>query len=319
MKRITSVLLILLSFVMLASAMTVGAGASSAYQTYTYSIKGEPLYSPDAYAAVKTVDYTTMGMEKDFKNPQDMITDKEGRVYIADTDNSRVVCLDRYYNFMFEISEFVNEQGNTDALTKPQGVFVTDTDIWVCDTDNSRIARFDKVDGSFKAIIDAPESQLFGDDNIYTPIAMAIDQYGRIYVVSSTTYQGVIVMDENGEFVGFIGAQAVTISAWEILWRRFQTEEQKKKTAQFLSTEFNNICISDDGFVYVTTASIAEGSVQGAINGKKKEGTYMPVKLLNPAGDEIMRRNGFWPPAGEIAYKNSEVTKYNGVSTITDV
>jgi len=79
------------------------------------------------------------------------------------------------------------------------------------------------------------------------------------------------------------------------------------------------ICISDDGFIYVTTSSIAEGSVQGAINGKKKEGTYMPVKLLNPAGDEIMRRNGFWPPAGEIAYKNPTSDKYNGISTVTDV
>jgi hypothetical protein len=117
MKKITSVLLILLSFVMIASAMTIGASAS-AYQTYTYSISGSPLYSPDAYTAVKTVDYVAMGMEKDFKNPQDIITDKEGRVYIADTDNSRVVCLDRYYNYMFELAEFVNGNGNTDKLNK---------------------------------------------------------------------------------------------------------------------------------------------------------------------------------------------------------
>ena len=318
MKKITSVLLILLSLVMIASAMTIGASAS-AYQTYTYSISGSPLYSPDAYTAVKTVDYVAMGMEKDFKNPQDIITDKEGRVYIADTDNSRVVCLDRYYNYMFELAEFVNGNGNTDKLNKPRGVFVTDTDIWVCDTDNGRIVRFEKNTGTFISIISAPESQLFGDSSIYKPVAMAIDQYGRIYVVSSTTYQGVIVMDEKGEFVGFIGAQAVTISAWQIIWRRFQTDEQKKISTQFLSTEFNNICISDDGFIYVTTASISEGSVQGAINGKSKEGKYMPVKLLNPAGDEIMRRNGFWPPAGEIAYKNVGSTKYNGVSTVIDV
>ena len=56
MKKLTSVLLILLSFLMVASAMTIGVGASSAYQTYTYSIDGKALYSPDAYSAVDSVD-----------------------------------------------------------------------------------------------------------------------------------------------------------------------------------------------------------------------------------------------------------------------
>lgn len=319
MKKITSILLVVLSLVLLGSALTVGASASSAYQTYTYSINGEALYSPDAYAAVKTVDYLGMGMTQDFKNPQDMITDSEGNVYIADTDNSRIVCLDRYYYVTLEISEFINDQGNTDALLKPQGVFVTDTDIWVCDTDNSRIVRFEKGTGEFVEIIGAPESQLFGDSSIYKPVAMAIDQYGRMYVVSSTTYQGIIVMDANGDFVGFNGAQAVSISAWEILWRRFQTEKQKKLTSSFLPTEFNNICISTDGFIYVTISSIEASEVEGAINSKAKDGTSMPVKLLNPAGDEIMRRNGFWPPAGEIDYKNLDNENKSGVSTITDV
>ena len=319
MKKITSVLLVVLSLILLGSALTVGASASSAYQTYTYSINGDALYSPDAYAAVKTVDYLTMGLTQDFKNPQDMITDSEGNVYIADTDNSRIVCLDRYYYVTLEISEFINDQGNTDALLKPQGVFVTDTDIWVCDTDNSRIVRFDKKTGEFVEIIGAPESQLFGDSSIYKPVAMAIDQYGRMYVVSSTTYQGIIVMDANGEFVGFNGAQAVSISPWEILWRRFQTEKQKKLTSSFLPTEFNNICISTDGFIYVTISSIEASKVEDAIKNKEKDGTSMPVKLLNPAGDEIMRRNGFWPPAGEIDYNNLDNENKSGVSTITDV
>ena len=318
MKRITSVLLIVLSLVMIASAMTLGAGASSAYQTYTYSIDGEALYSPDAYSASKSVDYTQMGLEVNLNNPGDMVTDKKQNVYIADTGNNRIVALDRYYTYRFEISTFINEQGNNDALAAPQGVFVTDEAIWVCDTDKNRIVRFD-LEGNFEKILDAPESQLFDNDDVYKPVAMAIDQYGRIYVVSSTTYQGIIVMDANGDFVGFVGAQAVTIGAWEILWRRFQTDEQKKLSQSYVSTEFNNITITDDGFIYVTTSSIEESSVSGAIRGKSKDGKYMPVKLLNPAGDEIMRRNGFWPPAGEIDYSTDKTETYYGTSTVTDV
>ena len=317
MKRITSVLLLVLSLVMIASAMTVGAGASSAYQTYTYSINGQALYSPDAYSANKSVDYTQMGLEKNFNNPGDMVTDKNEKVYIADTGNNRIVVLSRYFEYEFEISTFINSQGTEDSLAAPQGVFVTDEAIWVCDTDKNRLVRFD-LQGNFEKIIDAPESQLFDSSDVYKPVAMAIDQYGRIYVVSSTTYQGIIVMDSNGQFVGFVGAQAVTISAWEIIWRRFQTDEQKKLSESLVSTEFNNIDITDEGFIYVTTSSIKASSVESAINGKSKSGQYMPVKLLNPAGDEIMRRNGFWPPAGEIDFKSLD-SNYSGVSTVTDV
>ncbi len=318
MKRITSVLLILLTLATIIPMAVVGAGASSAYQTYTYSINGEALYSPDAYTADGSHDYIAMELPSNLENPGDMVTDSDMKVYIADTGNNRILVLNRYYKYEFSIDAFINEQGNEDKLNKPQGVFVTEDTIWVCDTDNNRIVKFDKK-GNFERILDAPESQLFDDDAVYKPVAMAVDAHGRIFVVSSTTYQGIIVMDSEGEFVGFIGAQAVTISAWDIIWRRFQTDDQKKLTSSYISTEFNNITINEDGFIYVTTSGIEESSVSSAIRGKSKSGKYMPVKLLNPEGDEIMRRNGFWPPAGEIDYTNSTNATYSGVSTVTDV
>ena len=86
------------------------AGAASAYQTYTYSIDGKALNSPDAYTAVKTIDYTNMGLETDLNDARDIITDARGNVYIADTANDRVVVLDRYYNLRFEIKNFRNDQ-----------------------------------------------------------------------------------------------------------------------------------------------------------------------------------------------------------------
>lgn len=318
MKKIKSILFLALSVIMLLPLLTMAVGASSAYQTYTYSIDGTALYSPDAYSAVNSIDAAAMGMDIDLKSPGDMVTDNDKKVYIANTGYNRIEVYSRYYEWEFSISKFVNDNGNADSLKGPQGIYVTDENIWVCDTENSRLVCFDKK-GNFVKIMSAPESQLFDDTDIYKPVAMVIDQYGRIYVVSSTTYQGVIVMDANGEFVGFIGAQAVTISAWDIIWRRFQTDEQKKQSASFLSTEYNNISISEEGFIYVTTSSIEEGSVQGAIKGKSKDGTYLPVKLLNPAGDEIMRRNGFWPPAGEIDYSTMSTAAYRGPSEVIDV
>jgi tetratricopeptide (TPR) repeat protein len=190
--------------------------------------------------------------------------------------------------------------------------------IWVCDTGSNRIVVFDEF-GNFQRIVEEPESSLFDQDSVYKPVAMAVDAHNRLYVVSSTTYQGVIVMTDEGEFTGFIGAQAVQMSAWEIIWRRFQTKEQREASEQKVSTEFNNISINKNkGLVYVTTSTIEESAVSGAITGKDKKGTNSPVKLLNANGTEIMRRNGFWMPAGEIDFSSRSTDEITGVSTIID-
>jgi len=324
MKNFNKILCTFCAVLMVLTAFCVTAGAGSAYQTYVYDVYGQALYSPDAYTAINSVDSTYMGLEVPIENPGDMITDEAQNVYIADTGNNRIVVLDRYYKVNFTISEFSNDQGVPDRLTAPQGVFVSEPNekydklIWVCDTGANRIVVFDEF-GNFQRIIEEPESSLFDQDSVYKPVAMAVDSYNRLYVVSSTTYQGVIVMTDEGEFTGFIGAQAVSMSAWEIIWRRFQTKDQRAAQEIKVSTEFNNIALNKNkGLVYVTTSTIEEGAVAGAIRNKDKAGTNSPVKLLNANGSEIMRRNGFWMPAGEIDFSSRSTDTITGVSTIID-
>ena len=322
MKKSAKIICALFVIVMLASCAVIGINASSAYQTYTYSISGFALHSPDAYTADLNgvISYTEMKLDTDLKNPSDLVTDDSGNVYIADTGNNRIICLGRDYKEEFIITSFVNDKGVADSLNAPQGCFITDDRIWVCDTGKGRIVVFDR-DGDFVKIVEAPTSNLFGDNSLYKPVAIAVDKYNRLFIVSSGTYQGIIVMTEDGEFTGFIGAQATTLSAWEIIWRRFQTDEQREAQEENLSTEFNNITIDDDGFIYVTTSGIEAGSVESAITSKSKDGKYMPVKMLNTKGDEIMKRNGFWPPAGEVdfATMSSNENDITGASTIIDV
>ena len=348
MKKLNAILCVLFALVMV---LAIPASASAPYQTYTYSIAGKALYSPDAYIPAKTIDSTYMGLlDEDVMSelypelninevraklvgidtPTDLETDDLGNVYIADKANNRIVVLDRYYKLKFILDEFVNEQGIVDNLSQPQGVYITADKIvegehvpgkiYVCDTGNKRIVTYDR-NGNFLAVIPEPESEMFESGSIYRPIAVAVDKYDRLYVVSSTTYQGIIVMTDEGEFTQFIGAQKVVISAWDIIWRRFQTEEQRDKSSEYLSTEFNNITVNERGHVYVTTSSIDEGQLESAIIGKDKSGDYAPVKLLNASGAEIMSRNGFYPPSGEIDIqstgKKSETVF--GVSTVTDV
>ncbi len=321
MKKTISIVALLLAVLML---MATPVAASSAYQTYTYSINGNPLYSPDAYSAFMSVGVADMGLdEKGMSAPADLVTDANDNVYIADSGNNRIIILDRYYQNPRYISTFINAQGIDDGLSGPQGLYVTEDRIWVCDTGKSRIVVFD-LDGNFIKVLDEPKSALFDQNSVYKPVAIAVDDWNRLYVISSTTYQGVIVLTEDGEFVKFIGAQAVTISLWQIIWRRFQTEEQRKKTQSYIPVEFNNITYtpgSDEGngYLYVTTAGIDESTVSSQIRGKTKDGTYLPVKMLNSAGSENMRRNGFWPPAGEIDYSTLSKDTYSGPSRIIDV
>lgn len=316
MKKVTSIVCLVFVAIMLFS---LPVSAFKPYQTYTYSYQGFALSSPDAYTPLMTVDSSYMGLKTAIAEPKDIEVDADQNVYIADSKNNRIVVLDRYYKVKFIIETFVNEYGIDDELTNPAGVFVTNDMIYVCDTDANRIVTFDKQ-GNYDHIIPQPESTLFDDDAVYKPVAVAVDQYGRIFVVSSTTYEGIIVMTSDGQLTGFIGAQAVALSAWDIIWRRFQTEEQRALTASNISTEFNNITITADGFVYVTTSSISDSKVKSFINSNGTDGKYSPVKLLNASGEEIMRRNGFWPPAGEINLSRySQAQDQSGPSRITDV
>ena len=85
------------------------------------------------------------------------------------------------------------------------------------------------------------------------------------------------------------------------------SEEQLKSRITYVSTEFNNISIDDDGFIFITTSSIAAADQYKSIS--SSSGTYSPVKMLNTAGKEVMKRNGFYSPVGEVVSSSSAVSK----------
>lgn len=285
----------------------IPAAAYSSYQTYTYDIDGNPISSPDAYTPLdQRIDSGAMGLSTPLSdNVNDMIVDEKGNVYLADTKNNRIVVLDSSFKSRFELSNFSNN-GIPDSLYEPKGVFPTEERIYVCDTGNSRIVVFD-IKGNFLNVIKAPESNLFTDTDLYTPVALAVapTQHGdKLFVVSSTTTQGVIVMKDTGEFESFIGAQKVDISLWDWIWRKLQTDEQKKKSENIIADPYVNIALADDGMLYAVS-DVSPNNLETVIasrGNKSLASDYAPIKLLNQKGDEIMRRNGFWPPVGEIDY-----------------
>ncbi|MBP3379145.1 MAG: YIP1 family protein [Clostridia bacterium] len=313
MKKISRIFILALALLMV---LPIAVSASVPYATYTYSGRGQVLASPGAYVPDVVVDSEYMGLPKGLGNDvRDLFVAPDGKIYIVDASANRVVILDRYYKLNNEITTFINSPGIPDSFNNPSGVFVDENNIYVCDTDNNRIVLFD-LNCKFIKVIPRPVSSYFEEGDIYKPVACVADDYGRLFVVSSTTYQGIIVLNTNGDFFGFIGASKVTINPLELLWRRFQTEEQRANSKEYVSTEFNNITIDDQNFIYVTTSSVDVSVAAG-----DKSADNAPVRKLNASGIDVMARNGFFPPSGEIMVEStsSDTDAITGTSKIIDV
>ena len=341
--------------VLLFGIMTIGSGAASSYETFTYARSGAYRKSPNAYEVygnyngermqlsrykdayvekrknlemavngkTESEAKTTAQNEWDksglnaLNKPNAIRADKAGRLYIADTDNNRIVILKNDYTVYSAIDIFESSAADYDTFSGPKGVFVNDDHIYVSDTGNKRIVIFNKSDLSFYKIIYKPDTS-YVEDGQWQPCACAVDQYGRVFVVSDTATDGVIVLaDDNGYFNGYIGGQKTNPSLFELIWRKFQTEAQRQKSIKSVSVPYNNITIDEDGFIYVTTDKIDADKQLESIT--KKKADYSPVKKLNSAGKHILQRNGFFDPGGEIHVGAGVLGMANGPSKIVDV
>lgn len=309
-NRIVKFIAVLLAVMMLLPF----AVSADSYQTYTYSIDGTQLASPHAYAAnSKIIDSKYMGLPTPLVKVEDMVVDKKGNVYLVDEELSTVFVLDKNYKYKFHIDTFINSNGIEDSLNTCRGCFVTDDYIYVADTYNKRIVLFD-LEGNYVKHLEEPESDIFEDDALYQPDQLAVDASGRIYVVCAHSYQGIIALDANGDFQGYVGAQQVSVSAWDLFWRQFQSAKQRSESDKILSVPYNNITIDDEGFIYCTTSGLDPADQQAAIT--SKEAAFSPVKKFNAAGKDILGRNGFFGPGGEVQINGGLV---DTPSKITDV
>ncbi len=335
MKKIKRILLLVVCFVVAFGCFP--AEAIIPYSSYTYDIDGKYMESPHAYVPYQVIDQDFLGVK--LEDPSDMCADVDGNIYISDVKGASVVVLDKEFNVITTITKFINEWGVPETITAPSAVFVSPSQnveyeegdpalenrmLYVCDSTQNRILVFDITDFDdikFVSTYYQPDSEVFAEGHIFKPIAVAVDKVGRIYTVGEYSYQGIISMNSDGTFFGFLGAQVQPTSFWDILWRGFQTEEQRRKSKKTVSTEYNNINIDQDGFVYATTASISESDQMSAITSKSKAGTYAPVKKLSPDGTDVMKRTGFYPPSGEVNIDKtpSANPETSGASKITDV
>lgn len=216
----------------------VNAENAAAY-TYTISEDDKWVRTQDAYLTSE-VFLKDAGLQK----PEDIFV-KDKKIYIADTGNGRIVVLDNMENKINYIG--------AEILSSPTGVYVDEeNNIIVADYNLQKVVKFSQ-NGEIIKLYDRPTSPIFGKKTNFKPRKAVSDKKGNIYIVSEGTYDGIIQLSKEGEFLGYFGANNTNLSPIEAIQELIFTEEQKAKLFNRIPKTFYNISIDKKGMIYTIT------------------------------------------------------------------
>lgn len=157
---------------------------------------------------------------------------------------------------------------------------------------NARILCFDGVSHQLIREFGRPVIETQAEDYVYEPTQLAVDYAGRMYVIAKGINQGLVQLDENGEFMSYMGAPKVSPTFTQIIRRWFATKEQAAALMKIVPTEYNAVKMDDKGFLYVTA----------------KTQNVKPISRLNSQGENVLKysktaKMGY--PSGDGDYADS--------------
>ncbi len=258
-KAILPVLLIAIImsiFVVPVSADTI---SKDPYDTYTYwtapgnrvASNATPMYEYDT-----TITAANLGLEA-FSTPSDVFIDNKGFIYLTDNGNSRIIVMNSDYTLNKVMTSF-NYNDEVLELNKPSSVFVTEKgELFVCDTENARVIIGD-FDGNASKILYLPDDDVIPSNFIYKPEKVVVDKEGYIYVLSTGSYYGAVMYDDEFKFSGFYGANSVKSSVLDIFTKIYElyimSDSQQANKQKQLPYCFTDLAIDEENFVYTATA-----------------------------------------------------------------
>jgi len=292
---------IIFGFCLLAVCLCSSFAEPSNY-TYNYDYWEEQVASPDAY---RVSDYL-LGTHFDignFREPQGLFI-RDKRIYICDSGNNRIVVLEvneKGEHVLVNVVTSVMINGTASPLNYPMDIFeCRDGILYIADTNNRRVL---KLDSNWNHIftITRPDDESLDEFVEFNPLKLVVDFANRIFVQVRNVNKGLMEFDSRGEFAGYMGANKVQFKMIDYIWKLISTQAQRERMALFIPTEYNNLCLDSDGFIYVTNST----------------GEVDPVRRLNAMGQDILIRNGYEKPIGDIAY--GDAGGVTGVSRFIDV
>ncbi|WP_102716282.1 hypothetical protein [Paenibacillus castaneae] len=267
-----------------------GGGSS-----YNYSVWGDTVAAPSAYEAKLLLNGISLGVGA-FNNPSDLHVTADNEIYVLDSGNNRIVVLDRQFQKTAIIDSFEHD-GQSDTFLNPQGIFVTEQKhVLIADTGNKRVVHLDQNHKLVK-IVDKPQSDLLRESFDFQPVRVVMDKAQRVYVMAVGVFDGLMEFSAEGAFTSFIGANRVMVDPVELFWKKLSTKAQRSQMIMFTPTEFTNLDINDEGFIYATSGEWGDN-----------------IRKLNAQGSDILRRTGYFNPQGDIRY-----TSASGPSRLIDI
>lgn len=276
----------------------VAMGEELPYNSYSFDLHKDTVPAPAGYVLRETVGGAAMGTEP-LKKPQDFFFHKESReLYIADTENKRVVVVNDRFEFQ---REYTNAGGEN--FKRPTGLYVNKQgNIYVADEGNWLVYLMDQQ-GNLIRKYDRPQSDLFTAEMIFKPQKVVADSAGRVYVLSQGLYEGLICYYEDGTFMSFYGASHVELS-WRMtvqkIMRIFQTRTQRAGSEAMVPVAYTNIAIDDEDMIYAVVAN------SEALENKA-------LVKLNPLGINLLR---------DLKFGNSNyldvIPERHGIYTVLD-
>ncbi len=285
-------------------------GYSTSY-TYGYDYWGDVQESPDAYRVETVLDSVSLGLDIRISKPQSLYV-RNNNLYIADTLNNRIIQIERV-NGKYSLKRIIDHVtgGSPETFNNPYDVFVdTEESIYVADYNNNRIVMMDK-DLNWIKEFTKPTDATFDQSIEFLPKKIVVDVAGRVYALVTNVNKGIVKYETDTSFTGFIGATPVSVSTADYIWKRyFMTQAQRNASTSFVPTEYENIYIDKDGFIYATITNFSEYDL--------KSDAAKPIRRLNGLGNDILIKNDRYPPIGDLWWMEGDST-YFGPSKMTDI
>ena len=137
-----------------------------------------------------------------------------------------------------------------------------------------------------------PSDQAIDAEMGFRPDKLVADSAGRIYVEAAGINKGLLKFENDGTFSGFVGATRVSYNFLDYMWKRFASQAQRAQMVSFVPTEYDNLYLDREGFIYAVAGGLKEEDL--------KDETVDAVRRLNMMGSDIKR--GRHPPMGLVPY-----------------
>ena len=305
MKRMILRTLCLAAILCLLAPYALATG-SLPYDCYNYDYWNNILYTPAPYVPNGNISGVSLIWQGEslgaFRSPQDLCVSPDGKLYIADTGNNRIVVLSEDMKTVLQVIDGFEAEGKHETFNAPYGVAVSENQqLYIADSQNRRIVVLE-LDGTFVKYVQNPQSEVLDEKFVFTPLKVSVDYADRVYCVAQNMFQGIMVFSSEGDFTGFFGTISVKISLWERFWRKVSTKEERSKQQLFIPTEFTGIDVDEEGFVYASN--------------KDTDG-IQAVRRLNPRGEDVIRKGPKENVGGDLVFNSIGI--YSGPSQIVDV